>query len=305
MSDIPRIALTLHCVSLRVYLSITQRLGKKTIYGWAQVRGVKPKIYMNSLSGIQHTEVLYGIHPVLEALKAGRRDFFEVYIAQDKASKRLEKVAALAVSFNIPVKNTKPMQLKSMAGTDLHQGIGARVSRYPLAGLSDIIDNLKSAAASNFLLLLDNVIDPNNLGAIIRTALCVGVTGVIIPQDRSAYPTPSVSRASAGALEHIRLAQVTNMVNTTKDLKKRGMWIIGMDKSANKSIFSSDLSGSVAIVIGGEGKGIRALVKKNCDYLISIPQTGPVDSLNASVAGAVVMYEAFRQRKFAQSAGKC
>ncbi len=263
---------------------------------------------MNPLSGIQHTEVLYGIHPVFEALKAGRRDFFEVYIAKDKASKRLEKVVGFAEIFKIPVKKVKPAQLKSIAGTDLHQGIGARVSRYPLAGISDIIDNLKPADANSFLLLLDSMLDPNNLGAIIRTALCVGIDGVIIPKDRSAPPSPAVSRASAGALEHIHLARGTNMVNMIRALKERGMWIVGMDKSASESIFSSDLSGSVAIVIGGEEKGIRPLVKKNCDYLVSIPQTGPLDSLNASVAGAVVMYEAFRQREFAQiveSVRKC
>lgn len=241
-------------------------------------------------------EILYGIHPVSEALKAGRRDFFEVYVAINKASRRLEKVAAVSRRLKIPVKRATSSQLKSIAGTDLHQGVGARVGAYPLVRISDIVDKPKPAGANHFLLLLDNVLDAHNLGAIIRTALCVGIDGVIIPKDRSVLPTPVVSKVSAGALESILLAQVTNMTSTIRTLKEKGLWIAGMDKAAKMSIFSSDLSGSLAIVIGGEGKGIRPLVKKHCDFLISIPQKGTVNSLNASVAGAVVMYEAFRQR---------
>ena len=243
------------------------------------------------------TEILYGFHPVFEALKAGRRDFFELYLAQNKVSKRLEKAAAFAERLKIPVKKIKYPQLKSITGTDQHQGIGATVSRYPFAGISDIIDNSKPSDTNPFLLLLDNLLDPHNLGAIIRTALCVGIDGIIIPKDRSAPPTPAVSKASAGALEHVLLIRATNMVTTIKMLKKKGVWVVGMDKNAVRSVFSSDLSDSIAIVIGGEEKGIRPLVKKHCDDLISIPQKGEIDSLNASVAGAVVLYEAFRQRK--------
>ncbi len=144
--------------------------------------------------------------------------------------------------------------------------------------------------------MLDNVLDPQNLGAIIRTALCVGVDSIVLPKDRSAPPTPSVSRASAGALEHIKLTQVTNLVNAIKDCKKKGLWIYGLQKEAEQSIYTTDLSGSIAIVLGGEQKGIRPLVKRNCDFLVSIPQQGPMDSLNASVAASIAMYESFRQR---------
>ena len=241
-------------------------------------------------------EILYGIHPVFEALKAGRRDFFEVYIAKDKTSKRIDKLVAIAESMKIPVEKVEPLTLKSMTGTDLHQGLGARTGSFPISGISDIFDGVRSNDANHLLLLLDNIMDPHNLGALIRTALCVGVDGIIIPKDRSVPPTPAVSKASAGALEHIRLVRVTNMVNTIKDLKEKGLWIAGMEKTSDKSIFFSDLTGPVAIVIGGEEKGMRPLVKKHCDFLMSIPQTGQVNSLNASVAGAVVMYEAFRQR---------
>ena len=145
--------------------------------------------------------------------------------------------------------------------------------------------------------MLDNIQDPRNLGAIIRTALCVGIQGVIVPKDRSAPPTPAVSKASAGALEHIRLARVTNLVQTIKHCKTSGLWIMGLHKDAAQSIYAADMSGSIVLVIGGEQKGIRRLVKKNCDFLVSIPQQGEFNSLNASVAAAVAMYEAFRQRK--------
>jgi 23S rRNA (guanosine2251-2'-O)-methyltransferase len=242
------------------------------------------------------TEILFGINPVLEALNAGRRTFFEVYIVERKISDRLERMVTLSKAKKIPVVRVEPLKLKSLTGTDQNQGVGARTSSYPLSGLSDIIDNIRPDDKNQLLLLVDNVMDPHNLGALIRTALCVGVEGIIIPKDRSVPPTPSVSKASAGALEHIRLARATNMVTTIKTLKEKGWWIAGMEKASDKSIFLSDLTGRLAIVIGGEEKGMRLLVKKHCDFLMSIPQKGPVNSLNASVAGAVAMYEAFRQR---------
>ncbi|MBW1940190.1 MAG: 23S rRNA (guanosine(2251)-2'-O)-methyltransferase RlmB [Deltaproteobacteria bacterium] len=249
----------------------------------------------------QKTEILYGIHPVFEALKAGRRKFYEIYVVGQRPAKRLSQVVMLAQRQKIPVRTVKDAQLKSITGSDYHQGVGAGVSPYPFAGFSDIVDKIQSVDKKYFLLLLDNVLDPHNLGALVRTALGVGIDGIIIPKDRAASPTPAVSKASAGALEHVCLARVTNMVNTVKLLKEKGIWIVGMDRSADKSLYASDLISSVALVVGGEGTGIRPLVKKNCDFLISIPQAGPVDSLNASVAGAVVMYEAFRQRKLCQS----
>ena len=241
-------------------------------------------------------EIIFGINPVLEALKAGRRYFFVVYITKKKISQRLKRVSTLAEAKKIPVERVEASQLKSLTGTDQHQGLGARTSRFPLSGISDIIDNIRPNDTNPLLLLIDNVMDPHNLGALVRTAICVGVNGIIIPKDRSVSPTPAVSRASAGALEHIHLVRVTNMVNTIEALKEKGLWIVGMEKTSAKSIFFSDLTGHVAIVIGGEEKGMRPLIKKHCDFLMSIPQAGPVSSLNASVAGAVAMYEAFRQR---------
>ncbi|MCK5509223.1 MAG: 23S rRNA (guanosine(2251)-2'-O)-methyltransferase RlmB [Desulfobacterales bacterium] len=242
------------------------------------------------------TEILYGFHPVFEALKAGRRDFFEIYISKDKISKQVEKLLAIAEFRKIAVKKLQSSQLKHLTKTDLHHGIGAKVSPYPFVRLNDIVDKpSRHSDVNQLFLLLDNVVDPHNLGSIIRTALCVGVDGVIITKDRSALPTPTVSKVSAGALEHVNVIRVTNIVNTIKILKNKGLWIFGMDKNADKDVFSCDFSGSLGFVIGGEGKGIRSLVKKQCDILISIPQIEKINSLNASVAAAVVMYEVFRQ----------
>ena len=243
-------------------------------------------------------EILYGIHPVVEALKADRRDVYEVCILKDKTTGRLEKILVLAESKKIPVVRVNHLTLKSKTGTEFHQGVCAKTSPYPLAKLTDIDDRVRKEKSNFFILLLDNILDSQNLGALVRTALCVGVEWVVIPKDRSALPTPAVSKASAGALEHLKLVRVVNMVRVIKTLKEKGLWIVGLDQASDRSIFFSDLTGSVAIVIGGEEKGIRPLVKKHCDFLISIPQTGPVGSLNASVAGAIAMYEAFRQRMF-------
>ncbi|MBN1931467.1 MAG: 23S rRNA (guanosine(2251)-2'-O)-methyltransferase RlmB [Desulfobacterales bacterium] len=244
------------------------------------------------------TEILYAVHPVAEALKAGRRTFFALYITASKISKRLEKIVNLAESMQIPIKKVSSLQLNDMAQTPLHQGISAKVSPYPFACLSDILSRPESADNPYFLLLLDNIVDPQNMGALIRTAFCVGTDGIIIPKDRSVSATPAVSKASAGALEHVLLAQVTNMVNTIKILKQKGLWIVGMDRKADSHLFSSNLTGSLGIIIGGEQKGIRPLIKTHCDFIVSIPQKGSIDSLNASVAGAVALYEAYRQRNY-------
>jgi len=241
-------------------------------------------------------EILYGIHPVIEALKAGRRDFFEIYLVGEKISGRTLQAAVLAESRGIPVKKMSAAQLGVITKSGMHQGIGAGVGPYPPVDMETILNRSAGRGSRHFLLMLDNILDPHNFGALVRTADCVGIDGIIMPKDRSAPPSPTVSKASSGALEHVLLARVINMVSTIKELKRQKVWIVGMDRNTDRSLFRSDLTESIAIIIGGEEKGIRPLVKKNCDFLVSIPQAGRVESLNASVAGAVVMYEAFRQR---------
>jgi len=243
------------------------------------------------------TEILYGFHPVYEALSAGRRRVYEIYLVKEKKTGRYEQIQSLAQSRGVAHKTMATADFQALVGPIVHQAVAARVSPYPLTPLTDILPTAQDTDKKLFLLMLDNIVDPQNLGALIRTALCVGIDGVILPKDNSATPTPAVSRASAGALEHIRLSRVTNLVQTIKFCKDRGLWVIGLLKDAEQSLYAGDLTGSIAMVLGGEQKGIRPLVRKNCDFVFSIPQQGPVDSLNASAAGAVGMYEAWRQRQ--------
>jgi 23S rRNA (guanosine2251-2'-O)-methyltransferase len=242
------------------------------------------------------SELLYGIHPVFEVLAAGRRRVYEIYLDKEKKSGRLAQLESMAKSGGVLIKSIASGDFKALTGTIGHQGAAAVVSPYPQVTVQDILHAVQGEDGKHFLLMLDNIQDPQNLGAIIRTALCVGIQGVIVPKDHSASPTPAVSKASAGALEHIRLVRVTNLVQTIKYCKTRGLWVMGLQKDAAQSIYDADLSGSIALVLGGEQKGIRRLVKQNCDFLVSIPQQGALNSLNASVAAAVAMYEAFRQR---------
>jgi 23S rRNA (guanosine2251-2'-O)-methyltransferase len=243
------------------------------------------------------TEILYGIHPVYEALAARRRRVYEIYLLKEKNAGRLGRIVSLAESRGIAQQTIEPGDFSGLVGTARHQGVAARVSPYSLTAFSDLLQTVRNRNGKFFLLMLDNILDPQNLGAVIRTALAAGVDGVIVPKDHCAPPTPAVAKASAGALEHIRLSRVTNLVQTIKQCKNKGLWIIGLQKDAPQSIYAGDLTGSIAILLGGEQKGLRPLVKKNCDFLFSIPQQGPVDSLNASAAAAVAMYEAVRQRR--------
>jgi 23S rRNA (guanosine2251-2'-O)-methyltransferase len=193
--------------------------------------------------------------------------------------------------------------LERVAQSEHHQGVVARVSPFPLISLTEILDPDRAPAGGRFLIILDNLTDPRNLGAIIRSALAVDVDAILLPKDRSAGPTPAVSKTSAGALEHSRLVRVTNVAATMRQLRDYGCWLYGLAPMAEQSIYAADLTGSVVLVIGGEQRGIRPLVKKNCDLLLSIPQSGRVESLNASVAAAIAMYEVYRQRLARTPAG--
>ncbi len=241
-------------------------------------------------------EILAGIHPVQEAVRAARREIREVFLASGKKGGRLARIEQEALDAGIPVKQLTAEKITALAGDRRHQGVAARVGPLPLYELEDLVASVDNGRAP-FLLLLDQVLDPHNLGALIRTALCAGVDGIVCPRDRAAAPSPAVSRISAGAMEHARMTVVTNLVATLKTLQEKRFWVAGLDVAGDQSLFATDLSGPLAIVIGGEEKGMRPLVKKQCDYLVAIPQASSLNSLNASVAGAVVMYEVFRQRR--------
>ena len=251
------------------------------------------------------TEVIYGFHPVYEALRAGRRTFHRIFLAAPGAgfSRRMEKLRQTAASRAISVENTSGAMLEKLAQTEHHQGVAASVSTFPLTKMAEVLTADPSGADSRFFIVVDNLTDTQNLGAIVRTALAVNVDAILLPKDRSAGPTPAVSKTSAGALEHARLARVTNVVATMRQLREHGCWLYGLESTAERSVYEADLTGSVALIIGGEEKGIRPLVKKNCDLLLSIPQPGRVESLNASVAAAIGMYEVYRQRLMMTMAG--
>ncbi|GAB6094756.1 23S rRNA (guanosine(2251)-2'-O)-methyltransferase RlmB [Desulfatiferula olefinivorans] len=242
-------------------------------------------------------EILYGINPVTEMFRAGRRTVYELFLAGDKSSERMAELEAAALAMAVPVTRLDGPSLARLAGNDAHQNVAARVSVYPFSEMTDLSAAGTHSQAPPFVLLLDSIEDPHNLGALARTALGAGVDAVFLPKDRAAQPTPSAVKASAGALEHVRLIQVTNLAGTIRDLKKEGFWVTGLDSSGEMALYEADFRGPTALVVGGEGRGVRELVGKQCDYLVSIPQKGPVNSLNASVAGALAMYEVVRQRR--------
>ena len=242
------------------------------------------------------TEILYGFHSVKEALSAGRRNLIELYVERNHpASPRWQGLLETAEARGVAVRPLDAAQLTLLAGSAAHQSVALRASVYPLLDLAGALEE-GDPAGSDPVLVLDQIMDPHNLGAVVRSALCAGVAAVLIPKDRSASPTPAVSRISAGALEHIRLVQVTNLVRSLDFLKARGRWVAGLDRQAPLTIFTADLTLPLALVIGGEERGMRALVRRTCDLVVSIPQSGRIDSLNASTAAAVALYEIRRQR---------
>mgnify|MGYP005847250949 CR=1 FL=1 len=246
--------------------------------------------------GKKNTEILYGFHSVYEALKARRRRFETLYITRNRSGKREDKIVSLAAAAGIKVSATDAGHLEKLSQSGAHQGIAARTSVFPVGRGSDILPWIKSRQNPFFALVLDQIEDPQNLGALVRTALCTGVDCIMIPKDRSAMPTPGVSRASAGAMEHAQIFIMTNTSATLRTLKENKAWTAGLDAKGDTQLFQADLTGHLALVVGGEHKGIRPGVRRECDFLVSIPITGPVNSLNASVAGGMAMYEALRQR---------
>lgn len=240
-------------------------------------------------------EVLYGFHPVIEALRANRRRVQAVLVSRRRGDRRAETLIVEAESRQIPLRRVSPVELTDLAGPH-HQGVAARVGPLPVLDLDGLCTALSDGTCPPWILILDGVVDPQNFGALVRTALCAGMGAVVLPKDRSARPGPAVSKASSGALEHARLVVVPNIAATMQAIKPLGFWIAGLDKTDGQPLFASDLSGPLAIVVGAEDKGIRPLVRRYCDFMVAVPQVGPVDSLNASVAGAVVIYESWRQR---------
>ena len=241
-------------------------------------------------------EILIGLHCVYEALKSGKRQIFQIFISRDFNQPNIKKIIDFAVKKKIPLEFTKSDFLDVMTKNSKHQGVVAKVGHYPLKKVDMIFKEIKNNVNRNFILIIECLEDPHNLGALIRTALCVGVDFIMIPKNRAVYPSPSVSRASAGAMEHADISLITNTVSIIKRLKNQDFWVAGLDAHARTSIFKTNFPQRLVLVVGGEHKGIRPLVKKQCDFLISLPQKTDISSLNASVAGGAAMYEVFRQK---------
>ncbi len=254
----------------------------------------------------EKNDTLFGFHSIHEALKADKRKFHKIFISKKRSLKRLEKIQVIAKKREIAIEFVTHDILDKMSDVSRqsakhhfqHQGIIARTSFYPVNNASEITALLQKREQPCFILIMESIEDPNNLGALIRTAICAGVDYILIPKDRSAAPCSTVSRSSAGAMEHASIFMMTNTVSILRALKKNGVWISGLDAAGQTSLFDSDLKGDIALVIGGEHKGIRPGVKKECDFLLSIPNKGNINSLNASVAGGIAMYEAVKQRAY-------
>ncbi|WP_139492814.1 23S rRNA (guanosine(2251)-2'-O)-methyltransferase RlmB [Brevibacillus dissolubilis] len=240
-------------------------------------------------------EWIVGKNPVIEALRSGRT-INKIFIAEGVNQKQMGPVFALAKENGIVISNANRKKLDLLSGTENHQGVIASVAAYDYIEVEDMIARAKEKNEQPFVIILDELEDPHNLGSILRTADAVGAHGVIIPKRRSVSLTATVAKASAGAIEYVPVARVTNIVQTMKDLKDAGFWIAGTDAQGKQDFREGDFTMPIAIVIGSEGKGMSRLVRENCDFLYRLPMVGQVTSLNASVAAALLMYEVHRSR---------
>lgn len=241
------------------------------------------------------SEFIAGKHSVLEALRSGRT-IHKIWLADSVQPATFHSIQTEARRAGVLIQSTDRRKCDELAGGSHHQGVVAQVAAYRYADLEELFEVAEQSGGAPFFLILDEIEDPHNLGSIIRTAECAGVHGIIIPKRRSVGLTATVSKISAGAAEHVKVTRVTNLAQTIELLKKRGLWIVGTDVATNQTIYDADLCMPIAIVIGNEGKGVGRLVKEKCDFLLRLPMHGNINSLNASVAAALFMYEAVRQR---------
>ena len=248
---------------------------------------------MNNLNNVNE-EMVYGKNPVLELLKSGK-PINKVLLLTEGPGGRNQEIISLLQDRTIPYQFVDRQTLDRLTNRERHQGMLAYVAAREYATLEDILAVAEERQEAPFILMLDEIEDPHNLGALLRTVDAVGAHGVIIPKRRSVALTGTVAKTSAGAVEHVAVARVSNLVQTLKELKKKGCWVSGAE-AGGKDAFEADLTGPRVIVIGSEGKGISRLLRETCDEIVSLPMRGKVTSLNASVAGSVLLYEVLRQR---------
>jgi len=241
---------------------------------------------------------VYGVNPVRELLRAGGEGVHELWLASGAERERaFGELARRASELGAKVRNAPRQKLDRLAGTDRHQGVVALVSEYRYRDLEELLALAGAAGEPPLLVVLDGIEDPQNLGAIIRSAHALGAHGVVIPRDRAAGVTPAATKASAGAVEHCPVARVTNVAQALEILKERGIWTVATDAQATEDLADLDLTTPTALVIGSEGRGVRPLVRRTCDLAVRIPMKGRVGSLNASASAAIALYEVVRQRR--------
>ncbi|WP_206459901.1 23S rRNA (guanosine(2251)-2'-O)-methyltransferase RlmB [Anaerovorax sp. IOR16] len=241
-----------------------------------------------------NVNLLIGRNPIIEALKSGRK--IDKILMQKDGEGSIKKIAAMAREQKIIIQYVDKVALDRVAEGGSHQGVAAYIAAYEYCEMEDLLHVAREKGEDPFLILLDGLEDPHNLGAIMRTADAVGAHGVIIPNRRSVSLTDTVAKASAGAIEYVPVARVSNLVQTIEKLKQAGLWIGACDMNG-QTFYEANLTGGIGIVVGGEGQGVSRLVREKCDFVLSIPMKGKITSLNASNAAAVLMYEVFRQRK--------
>ena len=243
----------------------------------------------------EYDDIVEGRNAVLELLDSDR-DINKIFVQSGERHGSINKIIAIAKENTVVVTEVEKSKLDFMSKTKNHQGVIAVVPPFNYCEVEDILEYAKSKNEDVFILILDGIEDPHNLGSIIRTAETAGVHGIIIPKRRTVTVNSTVAKVSAGAVEHMKIARVNNITDTIRKLKENGLWIIGTDGSATTLYYNQDLKGDIAIVIGSEGFGMSRLVKENTDMLVKIPMKGKVTSLNASVSAGIVMYEAVKQR---------
>lgn len=253
------------------------------------------QIKNDQLNENEYDDFIEGRNSVIELLNSGR-DINKIYIQKGEKHGSINKIIAIAKEKKVVVTEVEKSKLDYMSKTKNHQGVIATIPPFNYVEVEDILEDAKNKGEDAFILILDGIEDPHNLGSIIRTAETAGVHGIIIPKRRSVQVNSTVVKVSAGAAMHMKVARVNNITDTIKKLKENGLWIIGTDGEAKTVFYNQDLKGDIAIVIGSEGFGMSRLVKENIDIAVTIPMKGKINSLNASVAAGIVMYEALKQR---------
>lgn len=241
-------------------------------------------------------DLIEGRNAVIEALKSNNATIEQIFVADGNTSGSINVILAMAKEKHIVVKQVDRKKLDKISQTRSHQGVIAQITPYKYCDVEDILNYAKERKEFPFIIILDEIEDPHNFGSIIRTAEICGAHGIIIPKRRNVGVTPVVYKSSAGAVQYMKICKVTNLNTTIEKLKKDGIWVYGADMSGENYCFDVDFKGPAALIIGSEGRGIAKLTKEKCDALVKIPMAGKVSSLNASVAGGILMYEILKQR---------